>query len=90
MYLNCLESQMKVAVSDIYELVRLIFRANGHSIEVETVQEWFCGETVVDFRCFLQSLVEGYTGLLQVLKNDLSLSLSLSLSLFLSLPSLYV
>ena len=73
---------MRVPVEDVYELVNLIFKAsNGHSITLETVQEWFCGETTVDFQCFLQSLVEGYSGLLQV-----NFSLSLSLSLPPSLP----
>ena len=77
----------------MYELVNLIFKFSDHSVELETVQEWFCGERTVDFRCFLQSLVEGYAGLLQVrtlsllpplslhLPPSLSLSPSISLSL---------
>ena len=68
------------------ELVNLIFKVSGHSVKLETVQEWFCGEEMVDFRCFLQSLVEGYAGLLQV--RILSLSPFLSLFSLFSLSSL--
>ena len=71
-------------MADVYELVNLIFKFSGQSVDLETVQEWFCNERMVDFRCFLQSLVEAYAGLLQVRALSLfSLSLlspSLSLS----------
>ena len=82
-------------MEDVYQLVNLIFKFSGQSVDLETVQEWFCDERKVDFRCFLQSLVEAYAGLLQVGTLSLSpfslslplLSLSLSRSLSLS-PSL--
>ena len=76
-------------MADVYELVNLIFKFSGQSVDLETVQEWFCNERMVDFRCFLQSLVEAYAGLLQVGAlsfSPLSLPLSLCLSFSLSLP----
>ena len=83
-----------MAVEDVYQLVNLIFKFSDQSVDLETVQEWFCDERMVDFRCFLQSLVEAYAGLLQVRTLSLPLfslfslfSLSLSFSLSLLSPS---
>ena len=60
------ESEIKVHVDDIADLILRIFRANGHNEREENIKEWFCGEEKVDFWGFFSQIVENFVGLLQI------------------------
>ena len=60
------ESELKVHVDDIVDLILRIFEANGHVEQQSNIKEWFCGEEKIDFWSFFSQLTEKYVGLLQV------------------------
>lgn len=61
-----IESELKVHVDDIIDLILRIFQANGHNEQQENIEDWFCGEPKIDFWSFFSQLTEKYVGLLQV------------------------
>ena len=61
------EGKMRVHIEDVCNIILRIFNANGHSETEANIQEWFCGETQIDFWSFFSALVEKYVEFLQVL-----------------------
>ncbi len=65
MCIYVLESELKVHVDDIVEVVLKIFKANGHNESENNIKEWFKGHALLSFLDFFNPLVERYVGLLQ-------------------------
>jgi hypothetical protein len=60
------DSQGKLHIDDLCDLIQRIFRENGHVESEQNIKEWFCGEKLIDFWSFFAALVENYSGLLKV------------------------
>lgn len=60
------DSQQALHIDDVADLILRIFKANGHNESEQNIREWFCEEVYVDFWSFFSTLVENYSGLLQV------------------------
>lgn len=66
------DSQGKVHLEDICDLIQRILRENGHSESEQNIREWFCEETMIDFWSFFAAIIENFAGLLKV-RNKLLL-----------------
>ena len=71
------DSQGKVHLEDLCDLIQRILRENGHSESEQNIREWFCEETMVDFWSFFAAITENFAGLMKV-----------SITVFLLLPAL--
>lgn len=60
------DSQGKVHLEDICDLIQRILRENGHSESEQNIREWFCEETMVDFWSFFAAVIENFAGLMKV------------------------
>ena len=60
------ESQGKIHVEDLCDLIQRVLRENGHVESEQNIKEWFCEEILIDFWSFFAAIVENYAGLLKV------------------------
>jgi hypothetical protein len=59
------DSQGKIHIDDLCDLIQRILRENGHAESEQNIKEWFCEEILIDFWSFFAAIVKNYAGLLK-------------------------